>query len=534
MLKLADRVKETSITTGNSLKIVLQGAFGAFQTFASTIGDGNSTYYTIENNNNFEVGLGTYSASDNTLSRDLVFSSTNNNQRISLDGVSIVFCCYPASKAVVSDDSRLYNDRHPIAHTHQISDIESLQNILDSKQPSGSYASTSHLHTSVDITDFASAVITYAPPTTDASLLSSGILSDSRLSDNIVRTTDARLSDARTPLSHNHNISDITGLQLSLDSKQPSGSYAAFTHTHAIASISGLQSALDNKQPSGNYASLSHNHAASNIIDFNSTVNSLVSGIYAPLVSPVLTGVPLAPTASSGTNTNQIASTSFVRTEISNLVGSAPSTLDTLNELATALGNDPNFATTISNILSNKAALSGASFTGSISSPSGSFTSLKVNNTNVSLSGHTHPISDIINLQSSLDSKQPSGSYASLNHTHLIIDVSGLQAVLDSKQSSGSYASLVHNHLISDVSGLQSILDGKQPSGSYAALSHNHLIADVSGLQTALDGKQPSGSYAPSSHTHSGNDIIDGTISNNKLSGNAQATINLYLWANFR
>jgi hypothetical protein len=94
----------------------------------------------------------------------------------------------------------------------------------------------------------------------------------------------------------------------------------------------------------------------------------------APLSSPAFTGTPTAPTASSGTNTTQIATTAFVRTEISNLVDSAPGTLDTLNELAAALGDDPNFATTVTNNLAGKANLSGATFTGTISSPSGNFT----------------------------------------------------------------------------------------------------------------------------------------------------------------
>jgi len=149
-------------------------------------------------------------------------------------------------------------------------------------------------------------------------------------------------------------------------------------HNHIIGDVTGLQSALDSKQATGSYAASSHTHTASQVTDFNSSVSGLINGIYAPLSSPTFTGVPLTPTASSGTNTNQIASTSFVRTEISNLVASAPSTLDTLNELATALGNDANFSTTIASGLGTKAALSGSTFTGNISAPSGSFTSLSV------------------------------------------------------------------------------------------------------------------------------------------------------------
>ena len=78
---------------------------------------------------------------------------------------------------------------------------------------------------------------------------------------------------------------------------------------------------------------------------------------YAPLESPTLTGVPLAPTAAAATNTTQIATTAFVRTEVANLVNGASATLDTLAELATALGNDANFATTVSTSLGNKADL---------------------------------------------------------------------------------------------------------------------------------------------------------------------------------
>lgn len=70
-----------------------------------------------------------------------------------------------------------------------------------------------------------------------------------------------------------------------------------------------------------------------------------------------LTGVPTAPTATPGTNTTQIATTSFVSTAVSNLVASSPAALDTLNELAAALGNDANFATTVSTSLGNKADL---------------------------------------------------------------------------------------------------------------------------------------------------------------------------------
>ncbi|HHH0169498.1 TPA: phage tail protein [Yersinia enterocolitica] len=75
---------------------------------------------------------------------------------------------------------------------------------------------------------------------------------------------------------------------------------------------------------------------------------------YAPIASPVLTGTPVAPTAAAGNNTQQLANTAFVQAAISALISSSPAALDTLNELAAALGNDPNFATTMTNALAAK------------------------------------------------------------------------------------------------------------------------------------------------------------------------------------
>ena len=78
------------------------------------------------------------------------------------------------------------------------------------------------------------------------------------------------------------------------------------------------------------------------------------SALFARLANPTFTGVPAAPTAADGTNTTQIATTAFVRAAITALVNSSPATLDTLAEIATALGNDPNFATTITALIGTK------------------------------------------------------------------------------------------------------------------------------------------------------------------------------------
>jgi len=144
---------------------------------------------------------------------------------------------------------------------------------------------------------------------------------------------------------------------------------------------------------------------------------------------------------------------------------------------------------------------------------------------------HTHSISDVTNLQTTLDGK------AASSHTHAISDVTNLQTTLDGKAAashthaagditsgtlniariptgttsstvcigndsrlSDARTPLAHTHAISDVTNLQTSLDGK------AASVHTHAISDVTGLQTALDGK------AATSHVHSAADVTTGTL----------------------
>lgn len=101
-LVLADRVQVSTSTTGTGT-LTLGSALDGFQDF-SVIGDGNTTYYTITNGNNWEVGIGTYTASGTTLSRDTILDSSNSGSAINLSGTSNVFVTYPADKNVNADD----------------------------------------------------------------------------------------------------------------------------------------------------------------------------------------------------------------------------------------------------------------------------------------------------------------------------------------------------------------------------------------------------------------------------------------------
>ena len=100
------------------------------------------------------------------------------------------------------------------------------------------------------------------------------------------------------------------------------------------------------------------------------------SSTYAPLASPALTGVPTAPTAAANTNTTQIATTAYVQTEITDLIAAAPGALDTLNELASALGNDAAFSTTVTNSLATKLPLAGGTMSGAIAMGTNKITGL--------------------------------------------------------------------------------------------------------------------------------------------------------------
>lgn len=101
-LVVKDRVKSSTTTTGTGT-ITLGAAAAGFQAF-SVIGNGNTTYYTIVDtvNGTWEVGVGTYTSSGTTLSRDTVFDSSNSGSLVNFaSGSKDVFVAYPAERAVI-------------------------------------------------------------------------------------------------------------------------------------------------------------------------------------------------------------------------------------------------------------------------------------------------------------------------------------------------------------------------------------------------------------------------------------------------
>jgi hypothetical protein len=271
--------------------------------------------------------------------------------------------------------------------------------------------------------------------------------------------TDASLTIART-----------NGLQAALDSKQATITDASLT----IARTNGLQAALDSKQAT--------------IVDGDLTI-ARTSGLQtaldlkAPLAGPTFTGTPAAPTATAGTNTTQLATTAFVKTSVDNLVSSAPGALDTLNELAAAIGDDANYAATVTTALATKhpSITTSARLDANLIGANGD-----VSNTEY---GYLNGVTSAI--QTQIDSKQATITDASLT----IARTNGLQAALDAKQATITDASLT----IARTNGLQAALDSKHGNiTSSVDVSMNNLW--VQGDISCNGGIEFKGHILPQAH----------------------------------
>ena len=109
-LVLADRVKETTTTTGTGT-VTLLGASTGYQSF-SAVGNANDTYYCIagQTSSEWEVGIGTYTSSGTTLSRTTVLESSNSGSLVSFSaGTKDVFVVYPAERAVFGTEGYTMN-----------------------------------------------------------------------------------------------------------------------------------------------------------------------------------------------------------------------------------------------------------------------------------------------------------------------------------------------------------------------------------------------------------------------------------------
>lgn len=263
------------------------------------------------------------------------------------------------------------------SHSHAIADVTGLQGALDGK------AAASHDHTAAEISDSTLAGRT---------LLKAADVAAQRTALGL-GTAALMNSTAFAAAAHGHAIADVSGLQTALNGKAPLASpsftgtpaaptAAGGTNTTQIATTAFVQSAIasfgagdmlkatydsdnDGKVDAAELADAvawtgvtgkpatfppsAHGHAVADVTGLQTALDAK-----APKVSPSFTGTPTAPTAAGGTSNTQIATTAFVSAAIAALIDAAPGAMDTLNELAAALGDDPDFATTVTNGLAGK------------------------------------------------------------------------------------------------------------------------------------------------------------------------------------
>jgi hypothetical protein len=256
--------------------------------------------------------------------------------------------------------------------------------------------------------------------------------------------------------SHTHAIGDVTGLQAALDAKQAAGSYAAASHSHAISDVTGLQTALDAK-----------------------------------------------------------ATPADVTAAITAVIDAAPASLDTLNELAAALGDDANFASTVTTALAGKVSTSDSRLTDArewtadtisqaeaeagSSTTRRAFTAARVFQAVAAWWAGSAAKTKLDGIATGATANATDAQLrdrSTHTGTQAISTVSGLQTELAGK------AAGVHSHQIGEVVGLESALDGKQAAGSYAAASHGHASGEITGLAAvATSGAYSDLSGTPSAYT---------------------------------
>jgi len=164
-------------------------------------------------------------------------------------------------------------------------------------------------------------------------------------------------ADASKPVS----TAQQTALDLKANLSGPTFTGTVSGITKSMVGLGNVDDTTDANKPVST--------AQQTALDLKETVANVA--LKAPLASPALTGVPTAPTAAAATNTTQIATTAYVRAEVAALVNSAGATLDTLGEIATALGNDANLSTTLTTAIGLKAPIASPTFTGTVTIPSG-------------------------------------------------------------------------------------------------------------------------------------------------------------------
>ena len=182
----------------------------------------------------------------------------------------------------------------------------------------------------------------------------------------------ASSSDSSTQIATTAYVRSITDLKAPLASPTFTGTVSGITQ--GMVGLANVDNTSDLSKPI-------------------SDATQIALNLKAPLASPEFSGIPTAPTADPSNNTIQIATTAFVHKAISDLVDTSPVALNTLNELAAALGDDANFATTVTNSISEKAPSISPEFSGIPTAPTASSSD---SSTQIATTAFVHSITDSI------------------------------------------------------------------------------------------------------------------------------------------
>jgi hypothetical protein len=296
--------------------------------------------------------------------------SVHNNDTTSIHGIN------NTANLVYTDDSRLSDTRTPTddtVSTAKISDgavttakiLDS--NVTTSKIADGSITSAKIENGTIVDTDI-SATAAISQGKVDGlvdALNSKAPLADPTFTGTVTLPGTTSIGDiSSTEVGYLNGVT--SGIQTQIDSKLASATAASTYAPIASPTFTGtvttpLSTAGYVKTDASGVLSSSAAVAQADVTNLTSDL-----ALKAPLASPALTGTPTAPTANAGTNTTQIATTAFVTGAVADLIASAPGALNTLDELAAALGDDANFASTVTNSLALKAPIASPTFTGTV------------------------------------------------------------------------------------------------------------------------------------------------------------------------